>query len=247
MTDRPGGLEIKLERTVINAAMAALQPRLRPGCYAELSITDTGSGMDPATLRRIFEPFFTTKPPGEGTGLGLAVVHGIMDGHEGAITVASQPGQGTAFHLYFPEHAGETSLLPTNEAPVLRGKGERILVVDDEELLVKLGQKMLTALGYEVEVATGATVALAMVRADPARYALVIVDQTMPEMTGLVMARHLLQIRPGLPIILMTGFTASLTSERVHAEGLHALLLKPPSIQSLSAAVRAALAPVFVV
>ncbi|HUR60189.1 MAG TPA: PAS domain S-box protein, partial [Opitutaceae bacterium] len=242
MKESPGRLEVRLEKISVDAAMAASQPKLRPGLYARLSVSDTGSGMDASTVARIFEPFFTTKPPGEGTGLGLAVVHGIMDGHDGAVTVYSQPGEGTVFHLYFPAHAGEEPVaVLAAEPPIPRGQGERILVVDDEELLARLGEKSLTALGYHVEVATNAAAALALVRADPERFALVITDQTMPGMTGLALASQLLQIRAGLPIILMTGFSASLTPARVKAEGLRELLLKPTSIQALAAAVRAAI------
>jgi CheY-like chemotaxis protein len=199
--------------------------------------------MTSATLRRIFEPFFTTKALGEGTGLGLAVVHGIMDTHEGAITVYSQPGEGTVFHLYFPAHSSEETLLTSADRPAPLGGGERILFVDDEELLVELGQKALVALGYEVESSRQPAAALALVRADPERFALVITDQTMPGMTGLVLAEQLLQMQPGLPIILTTGYSHTLTSEAVEAAGLRQLLIKPFTIQSLGNAVHAALHP----
>ena len=189
-------------------------------------------------LRQIFEPSFTTK---RARSLGLAVVHGIMDDHDGAVIVYSQPGEGTVFHVYFPAHAGESTVAAADEGPVSRGHGERVLFVDDEELLVRLGQRTLTALGYEVEVATQPAAALAMVQADPQRFALVLTDLTMPGMTGLLLASQLLQIRPGLPIILMTGYNASLMSERVKAAGIRQLLLKPISIRSLGAAVQAAL------
>jgi PAS domain S-box-containing protein len=240
MKDRPGMLQVKLERYVVDASHASLQARLHPGDYARLSVSDSGSGMDQETLKRIFEPFFTTKATGEGTGLGLAVVHGIMETHDGAVTVYSEPGEGTVFHLYFPAFAGaETVASDLGEVP--RGHGERILFVDDEELLVKLGQKALTALGYEVEIATQPAAALALVRADPQRFALVLTDQTMPGMTGVDLARQLLQIRPGLPIILLTGYGLSLTSERVKAAGIRHLLLKPVTIHSLGSAVHAAI------
>lgn len=241
MKDRTGRLHVTLEKCVIDGAHAAKQPGLRPGVYARVSVGDTGCGMDQATLPRIFEPSFTTKPPGEGTGLGLAVVHGIMDNHDGSVTVYSQPGEGTVFHLYFPAHAGEATGVAAEEGPVPRGHGERVLFVDDEEVLVRLGQRTLAALGYEVEVATQPAAALARVRADPQRFALVLTDLTMPRMTGLLLANRLLQIRPGLPIILMTGYSASLTSERVEVAGIRQLLLKPTSIHSLGTAVHAAL------
>ena len=241
MKDRTGRLQVKLDRFVVDAAFAATQPRLLPGVYARVSVSDTGCGMDHATLRRIFEPFFTTKPLDEGTGLGLAVVHGIMESHDGAVTVHSKPGEGTVFHLYFPAHAGKATAPAGEVGPIPLGHGERLLFVDDEEPLVRLGQKTLTALGYEVEVATRPATALAMVRADPQRFALVVTDQTMPGMTGLILASQLLQIRPGLPIILTTGYRASLTSEGVEAAGIRQLLIKPTSIPALGAAVHAAL------
>ncbi|HXC02130.1 MAG TPA: response regulator [Opitutaceae bacterium] len=241
MKDRPGRLQVKLEKYVVDAAQATSQPQLKPGLYARVSVSDTGRGMDPATLRRIFEPFFTTKPPGEGTGLGLAVVHGIMKDHDGAVTVYSQPGEGTIFHLYFPAHAGKAPTAIVEQGPVPPGHGERVLFVDDEEVLVQLGQKTLTELGYEVEVATEPAVALAMVRADPQRFALVITDQTMPEMTGLVLAGQLLRIRPKLPIIITTGYNAALTAAQVEAVGIRQLLFKPITVQSLGTAVHAIL------
>jgi len=170
------------------------------------------------------------------------VVHGIVDSHDGAITVYSNPGEGTVFHVYLPAYAGKAIVTAAKEGAVPRGHGERILVVDDEEVLGRLGQKTLVALGYEAEFATLPAAALALVRADPRRFALVITDQTMPVMTGLLLASHLRQIKPGLPIILMTGYTASLTPARVEAAGIRQLLLKPTTVYSLGTAVHAALA-----
>jgi len=170
------------------------------------------------------------------------VVLGIIDTHDGVVTVYSQPGEGTVFHLYFPAHAGEAAAITAEGEPVPRGRGERVLFVDDEELLARLGQKTLTALGYEVEAATLPEEALAMVRADPQRFALVLTDQTMPEMTGLYLAAQLRQIRPGLPVILMTGYSLMLRAERLEAAGVCGLLLKPTSVRSLGVAVHAALA-----
>ena len=243
MKGRPGRLEIKLERCPIDVAQAATQPRLRPGLYARVSVSDTGSGMDQATLRRIFEPFFTTKPPGEGTGLGLSVVHGIMESHDGAVTVYSHLGEGTVFHLYFPEQAGEVAEVGSDGEPVPIGNGERILFIDDEELLAQLGQKTLTTLGYQVECATKPAEALAVVRADPQRFDLVLTDQTMPGMTGIFLATQLRHIRPDLPVILMTGYSMALRSDQIDAAGILQVLMKPTSIHSMGVAVHAALAP----
>jgi PAS domain S-box-containing protein len=243
MEGRTGRLKVTLERCVVDTTHAATHARLRPGVYACVTVSDTGSGMDQATLRRIFEPFFTTKPPDDGTGLGLAVVHSIMDSHEGAITVYSQPGEGTVFHLYFPVHGGDATLITAETGPAVRGRGERILFVDDEDLIVDVGHKALTALGYVVEITTQPAAALAMVRADPHRFALVITDQTMPRMTGLVFAGELQQLRPELPIILMTGNNNALKMGSAEAAGVRQILLKPFTIHSLGGAVHAALSP----
>jgi len=241
MKDRPGWFNVKLEKCSINAAQAAAEPRLHPGDYARVIVTDTGCGMDQATLRRIFEPFFTTKPLGDGTGLGLAVMHGIMDSHDGVVTVESQPGEGTSFSLYFPACAGEAALAPAQDGPVPHGAGERVLVVDDEEMIAQLMQEALTKLGYEVEFTTQPANALAMVRTDPNRFALVLTDQTMPGITGFVLASKIRQIRPDLPVIMMTGYTAALISKGVEASGICELLQKPISIRALAIAVHAAL------
>jgi CheY-like chemotaxis protein len=241
MKEHSGRLQVKLEKCVVDAAYAATHPRLREGVYAHISVSDTGSGMDEARLRRIFEPFFTTKPIGEGTGLGLAVVHGIMDSHDGVITVYSQLGEGTVFHLYFPAHTGEAAESAIAEGATPRGHGERVLFVDDEELLARLGQKALTALGYEVEFTTQPLAALAMVRANPSRFALVLTDQTMPEMTGLTLAAHLREVRPGLPVILTTGYGMSLTPARLAAAGIQQHLLKPATLHALATVVNTAL------
>ncbi len=241
MKDGPGRLTIRLENFIADAKLAAAHPGLRAGPYVRLSVTDTGCGMDAATMERIFDPFYTTKPPGEGSGLGLAVVHGVMQSHDGAVTVESQPGEGATFHLYFPVHGIEGA--PSFQAPldVPKGHGERILFVDDEKPLTMLGQSVLKDLGYVVTVCSNVTEALVLVRDNPSAFDLVITDLTMPGMTGLDFARQLLKAKPGLPIILMTGYSASLTAERVRALGLRELLLKPFTLPSLGLAVHRAL------
>ncbi|MEO8139605.1 MAG: response regulator [Gemmatimonadota bacterium] len=241
MQGRPGRLQVQLEPWVVDAKAAATNTRLRPGAYVRVSVSDTGYGMDAATLRQVFEPFFTTKPPGEGTGLGLAVVHGIMDDHDGVVTVHSQPGEGTVFRLYFPALARAAAPLKPAATAAPRGHGERVLVVDDEKMLAKLVQRALVARGYEVETVTQPAEALELVRADPRRFALVITDQAMPGMTGLVLARALTAIRPGLPIILMTGDSRALTAERLEAAGVAQLLLKPATLNALGMMVHSVL------
>ena len=239
--DRPGRVCVKVENCLVDEAHPSTERRLRPGRYARVSVSDTGGGMAPETLRRIFEPFFTTKAPGKGTGLGLAVAHGIMDSHEGVITVHSQLGEGTVFHLYFPAHITETAPVPPAAMTGPRGHGERVLLVDDEKLFIELLRMALTELGYVVEAVTQPAAALDLLRAAPSRFALVITDQVMPGMTGLQLAAEIRQIRPDQPIILMTGYSLTITAERVQAAGVAQLLLKPITPRALGAAVRAAL------
>jgi CheY-like chemotaxis protein len=198
--------------------------------------------MSETTKARIFEPFFTTKGPGEGTGLGLSVVHGIMQSYGGVITVYSQPGEGTVFHLYFPTTAAQAQETTTASTEVPAGQGQRILFVDDEKPLALLGQNILEELGYVVDSRTDVDEALDLFRAKPLAYDLVISDLTMPKRTGTNFAQLLLEIRRDLPIILTTGYSASLTNERVRAMGLRELLLKPHTVQSLGTAVHRALA-----
>ncbi len=238
MRGRPGRLGVRLENFTVDALLASASPGLQPGSYVRLSISDTGHGMDAATKARIFEPFFTTKAPGEGTGLGLSVVHGIMQSYGGAITVYSQPGEGTVFHLYFPVAAEQTAVAQVVvPAKTPTGHGEHILFVDDELPLASLGQKMLEELGYTAEKTTSVGEALGLMRANPAAFDLIITDLTMPGMLGTDFTRELLHLRPDLPVILITGHSASLTDESVHELGIRELLVKPLTLQTLGAAV----------
>lgn len=240
--DGTGRLGVSLENVEVDAALVSLHPGLRLGIYQRLGVSDTGHGMDPATLSRIFEPFFTTKGPGEGTGLGLAVVHGIMQGHDGIVTVYSRPGEGTQFHLYFPVQSGESAEEESEMREVPRGRGERILLVDDEAALAHLGRKILENLGYKVEAHTVATDAIDAVMREQGRYDLVVTDLTMPGMTGLDLAKRLHAVRPELPVVLTTGYSAALTLERVQALGIRELLMKPLTIRGLGEAVNRVLA-----
>ncbi|HEX7571428.1 MAG TPA: response regulator, partial [Verrucomicrobiae bacterium] len=181
---------------------------------------------------------------GEGTGLGLAVVHGIMKTHDGGISVDSQPGAGTTFHLYFPVLEITAVTPKTEEAtPILRGQGERILFVDDEEVLAGLGQQILEGLGYRVTKTSSVLAAIAIVRASAEPFDLVITDLAMPVMDGVKLGEQLLQIQPHLPIILTTGFSGSMTAEKVRALGFRELLSKPSTARTLSETVQRVLHP----
>jgi PAS domain S-box-containing protein len=242
MRDRPGCLEVKLDSFEVDADLAESQLHVAPGKFVRLSVSDTGKGMDQATVARIFEPFFTTKGPNEGTGLGLSVVHGIVRSHDGAITVYSQPGEGTTFHIYLPAIGGEGVDQEPAGTMVPPGNGKRVLFVDDEEPIVRLGEKMLVRLGYAVETRTAVKDALELVRARPYQFDLVITDLTMPFMSGLDFAQLLIQIRTDLPIILTTGYPGGLKIEEIKAMGICELLPKPPSLHSLGMAAHRALA-----
>ncbi len=199
LPERGGVIEVNLEMCDINATMAATNPDLRVGRYVRLSIRDNGCGMDQATLERIFEPFFTTKPSGKGTGLGLSVVHGIVKIYEGAINVSSEPGKGTVFCVYLPAHTlPEAKASEINENP-LRGNGQHILLVDDEEWTGRTMEKVLSRLGYQVHWSDHPRKALARFGAAPAQFDLVISDSAMPEISGFDLAASLLRIREDVP------------------------------------------------
>jgi signal transduction histidine kinase/CheY-like chemotaxis protein len=237
MKDRPGRLDVSLARVEVDADFVEAHPGLRAGPHVRLIVSDTGTGMDAATLARIFEPFFTTKGPGEGTGLGLAVVHGIVKSHDGGVFVYSQPGLGTKFQVYFPVHAGASAGEPGATARVPRGHGERILYVDDEALLARMGRQILQRLGYVAETYEDPMQALAAFRSRPAEFKALVTDLTMPGMTGLELARQVQRIRSDLPIILMSGYTATLTPEKFREMGIREFLMKPHSVDSLGTAI----------
>jgi PAS domain S-box-containing protein len=238
MRGKGGVLLVTLAPEEIDEARAALNPDLRPGAYVHLGVRDTGPGMEQAVMARIFEPFFTTKQAGEGTGMGLAVVHGIVKSHEGAIEVASVSGQGTSFDLYFPRltEAGEMGGVHGG-LPVSRGT-ERILFVDDEPALVELGKQALGALGYRVQACGDSREAWARFAAAPEEVDLVITDLTMPGMTGAQLAEKILALRPGLPVILTTGYSDILTEQEAWELGVREYLLKPLSTGRLAEVVR---------
>ena len=228
MRDTGGVLTISVEPVEADRAFASAHPPLSPGSYVCLRVRDTGPGMPPAVVERIFDPFFTTKVIGEGTGMGLAIVHGIVTGHNGAITVESTPGVGSTFTVYLPQSAATT---PTEELPppiedLPKGHGH-LLFVDDEPMLARLGHGMLTHLGYDVEVYTSSPDALEAFRTAPDRFDLVIMDQTMPHMTGEVLTKELRRIRPDIPIILCTGFSHVMDAEKARAMGVDAFCMKP--------------------
>jgi CheY-like chemotaxis protein len=196
--------------------------------------------MTPDLIERIFDPYFTTKKKGVGTGLGLAVVHGIVRKSGGAIKVESEPGKGTAFHIYLPKAETHASIKAEEPTTVLRGS-EKILFVDDEQMLVAAGQKALQHLGYTVVSRTSPIEALELFKAKPTHFDLVITDQTMPGMTGDILARELMRIRPDLPVIICTGYSQTVDEKKAKQAGIKALVMKPILINELANAIRRAL------
>lgn len=229
-----GVIEVSISTVEFTAEEARASAELNEGRYVRLSVQDDGCGMDQATAARVFEPFFTTKPLGEGTGLGLSVVHGIMKNHDGAITVYSEPGKGTIFHLYFPVHGGAIKAVPFTARQAVRGSGEHILFVDDEEQLVVLASEMLERLGYRVSAFSRPRQALAAFQADPKSFDLVVSDLSMPEMIGPELALEILRIRPEIPIVIATGYIRPEDTERVRAVGARALVLKPNTVEEMA-------------
>lgn len=242
MRPHGGMLTVSLQPVTVDAALAASQPTLRPGPYVQVSIQDTGHGMAPEIQAHIFEPFFTTKEASEGTGMGLAMVHRIVVHHGGTITVESQPGKGATFTVYLPCHQHTVCPATSHEEAVPPGHHERILFVDDEPVLTHLGQAMLERLGYETVVRSSSREALDIFRTMPYQFDLVITDQTMPHMTGEVLVRELRRIRSDIPVILCTGFSHTMTSEKARIMGIDALLHKPLVSRDLGLAIQRVLA-----
>ena len=202
----------------------------------KLIVRDTGTGMSPDIMEKIFDPFFTTKKLGEGTGLGLSVVHGIVKQHGGHITVTSELGKGSTFSVYLPHIAGEPE---TNAFDDEIPTGfERILFVDDEEALVEMGEDILAELGYEVTSRMNGREALALLKSDPSRFDLVMTDQTMPEMTGVELAKEVLAIRADMPIIMCTGFSYVVNADKAKAAGIKAFAMKPLTKREIARTIR---------
>ncbi len=214
---------------------------MEPGRYVRLSIRDTGTGISPDIVDKIFDPFFTTKKLGEGTGLGLSVVHGIVKQSDGHIAVESEPGAGTTFIIYFPKVAGAVKSEGRNKDEEVPTGAERILFVDDEELIVAMGEEILAELGYEVTSLTSSREAFSLVKEDPSRFDLVITDQTMPEMTGIDLAREVLALRPDMPIIMCTGFSHVVDAGTAKAAGVKAFAMKPLTKSEIAGTIRSVL------
>jgi len=241
LRDRGGVIDISLREVDGDQTRGVVPPKLGPGPYLQLTVKDNGHGMDADTKDRIFDPYFTTKKPGEGTGLGLAVVHGIIKRHGGAISVESALGKGSSFHIFLPRREDEVSK-ETREPITLPQGRERVLLVDDEAEIISTMQAMLESLGYQVTAFTSSPAALDTFRAHPEDFDLMITDQTMPHLTGEEMAREILNLRPDLPIIICTGFSETMSPEKARTMGFRDFLIKPIATRMMAETIRRALA-----
>jgi two-component system, cell cycle sensor histidine kinase and response regulator CckA len=236
-----GSIEVSLREVVAGRAEQLRYHDLVPGRYVVLTVTDTGKGIAPDMLERIFDPFFTTREVGDGTGMGLAVLHGIIVAHDGIIDVKSEVGKGSVFTVFFPrvfENGVEDDVMTA----LPRGT-ETVLFVDDEEDIVKMRSRMLGYLGYRVLTATNPEQALGHFTRGQAEIDVVITDHTMPRMTGLQLAAEISRLKPAVPIILCSGYSEAVTPEEARQAGIQRFLAKPVDMRLLANAIRELLAP----
>jgi len=239
MAEKGGVLTVSL--APVTLALGELKGRNNiPGDYVRLTISDTGTGIDEKIISKVFDPYFTTKPQGVGTGLGLALVLGIVKSHSGYITVESAKGEGTTFDIYFP--LDRSHMLPGlkggDQAKATEGGNENILVVDDEEIIIQFTKEILEGLGYRVAVARDGVEAVNLFKEDPQKFDLMITDMTMPKMMGIELSRTVLQIRPDLPIILCTGHSDQVNADIASRVGIREYCMKPISGMEMARIVR---------
>ena len=245
MEGRPGTIDFRVEGVTVDKSSARLDLNLRPGRYACVTISDVGHGMNATIRRRIFEPFFTTKAPGKGTGLGLSVAHGIMQAHEGAIVAHSESGKGSTFKLYFPpaREVAATLGIVEDAGAASEGKGEHILYVDDDEAQVFLVKRMLERWGYRVSAYLEQREALDALLADAPHFDLVLTDFNMPGMSGLEVARAIRDVRPDLPVVVLSGYITDDLRAQAAAVGVRELIAKPHEVEELRDTVHRLLKP----
>lgn len=234
-----GVLTVTLESVTLPAPSEKNQTVLPPGLYLKLEVADTGNGMPSHVMERIFEPFFTTKPKGQGTGMGLSVVHGIVKKHDGDIQVQTTPGEGSIFQVFFPvaQQGGQPAVEKKNPENLPRGT-EHILVVDDDIMLLDVIKRGLNSLGYHVTIETGSLDAIRKFKVHPDEYDLVITDMSMPEMDGDQMSLVMRNLRSDIPMIMCTGFSAQMCEDVAQKKGFAAFLMKPVQLGDLARVVR---------
>ena len=238
--DQAGVIEIESRSVEISRKERESFPDVDPGRYVRLTVRDTGRGIPPEIQKQIFDPYFTTKEKGVGTGLGLAVVHGIVKKSNGTIRVESEPNKGSAFHIYLPQIQLHADAQVKQGAPPTCGVG-KVLFVDDEKMLADIGEKILKRLGYDVWSRTSPIEALELFKSKPNFFDLVITDQTMPGMTGDVFASELMKIKPDIPVILCTGYSQLINEQKALENGIKALIMKPILIHDMADAISSVL------
>jgi signal transduction histidine kinase/ActR/RegA family two-component response regulator len=243
MRNGGGTLNVSLAAVSLSVQASQSKPGLPPGRYVCLKVSDTGHGMNAATLQRIYEPFFTTKSVGDGTGLGLAVVHGIVQSHNGGISVSSEPGRGTTFSLYFPANA-DSAGAETKQVPDLAtGQNQHILFVDDETPIAEVARVMLPRLGYRVTVFIRPREALEYFRLNLAAIDLLMTDLSMPELSGVDLIREAIRLKPELPAVLLTGYGRTFDSRASSSLNIREVITKPFTMENLASAIHGALVP----
>ncbi len=240
MRNQGGVLEIAYAKVTNGESPLVLNGNAKLPCL-HLSISDTGAGMTPEVVNRIFDPYFTTKEKGDGTGLGLAVVHGIVRSSGGEITVESELGKGSTFHLYLPSVLDGPEVLEDTVSPQMAHGSESILFVDDETTLAEMAGHMLEKLGYTVKIMSNSSDALDLFSRSPDAFDLMVTDQTMPDLSGMELARKVLELRPKLPVILCTGYSSSVDGSEVKEIGIKQFIMKPLSMNALARVVRESL------
>ena len=243
MGERGGRLTVKLLDTYFDAEALVDHPELKTGPFIELTISDTGHGIPAHLIDRIFDPFFTTKEKGEGTGMGLSVAHGIVGSCGGKIIATSELGKGSTFKIYLPSVEKDEPSQPLGAEPVKAGT-ERILFVDDEIPLADIGKQMIESLGYKVTTRTSSLEALELFRAKPDGFDLVITDMTMPNMTGDILAKEMIRIKPEIPVILCTGYSARITQQQAASMGIRAFVSKPVVRRDIAETIRSVLSDI---
>jgi two-component system, cell cycle sensor histidine kinase and response regulator CckA len=239
--EKTGGyLDITLEKKEISSEDNEVYPELKEGKYLKLSVSDNGHGIASGHIERIFEPYFTTKDIGKGSGMGLAVVHGIVKNHEGVIKVSSILEQGSTFEIFFPAIEAQEKMKSNIQQKFPTGN-ETIMIVDDDELILKMEKKILKCLGYQVEAFTNPIIALEQFLISPEKFDMVIADMAMPKMTGDKLILELLKIKPDLPAILCTGYSEWMDENKAMEKGIKCLLIKPFDMQKMALAVKEAL------
>jgi CheY-like chemotaxis protein len=237
MQENGGILEVNLLDVDLDSKFTGQHPGVKPGKFIKLTVSDTGCGMSPEVSGRIFDPFFTTKKVGQGTGMGLSVVHGIVKSHGGAITVESLPGEGTTFSLFLPASEA-VSITPEDSVQLMVTGTEHILFVDDEDFQADIAKRQLVRLGYRVTATTDSLEALELFRQAPDKFDLVITDMTMPAMTGDVLAAKIISIRLDIPVIVCTGYSERIDKDIIKKIGIKELAMKPLVMKDIAEMIR---------